>query len=54
MKKPPDLERSLADLTQAIGMLAQCYIHDNNELYARATIGYLSERYSRELVESRA
>jgi len=33
---------------QAIGTLAQCYIHDNNELYARAVIGYLAERYSRD------
>ena len=32
----------------AIGTLAQCYIHDNNELYARATIGYLAERYNRD------
>ncbi|MFZ4395521.1 MAG: hypothetical protein ACOYOU_07825, partial [Kiritimatiellia bacterium] len=31
----------------SIGMLAQCYIHDNNERYARVVIGYLVERYSR-------
>jgi tetratricopeptide (TPR) repeat protein len=32
----------------SIGLLAQCYIRDNNEPYARAVIGYLSERYSRD------
>jgi tetratricopeptide (TPR) repeat protein len=36
------------DAAQAIGTLAQCYIHENNELYARTVIGYLAERYGRD------
>ena len=37
-----------AEAASSIGTLAQCYIHENNELYARASIGYLTERYSRD------
>jgi len=36
------------DAPRALGLLAQCYVHDNNELYAHATINYLTERYSRD------
>lgn len=36
------------EAVSAIGMLAQCYIHENNDPYARAAINYLSERYSRD------
>lgn len=36
------------DAPRALGLLAQCYIHDNNEFSAHAAIDYLVERYSRD------
>ena len=39
----PDADGAIPSL----GMLAKCYIHENNERNARATISYLAERYSR-------
>ena len=36
------------DAVSAIGRLAQCYIHENNEPYASAAMGYLTDRFSRD------
>lgn len=43
-----NLAPSYAEATLAIGDLAQCYVQDQNDRYARATCGYLAERFSRD------
>ena len=47
-----NLAPSYADATLAIGDLAQCYIQDQNDRFARATATYLAERFSRDSAQS--
>lgn len=43
-----NLSPAFSNSVYAVGELAQCFMQDQNERYARATISYLAERFSRD------